>query len=556
MQDPQFTAAQLYRLAGQTPHVYIHITKTGRIDFANAAAYDLLDIEYTSSDNCRAIESLPGLMEQIQDSLSANNDTIDYQSGGSVIRFKVVPTQPSHGTWITATAFGATIHEHSADFERLFQQSPIPQWLYDPDNLRFLLVNEAALDLYGYTRAEFVGMTILDIRPVEEIPTLTCLLSRDLNLKLHHECTVTHRRKDGQTLYAYVKGKPAVYDGKNARHVSIVDLTNEHMSAEALSHSEKRYQLLVQGGSDLVTIFDRDGTYKYASPTALNILGLSAEKLIGKNVFDFIHPDDRPIAKLQFKLVETENRVLMPPFRYRHFNGETRWMETIITNRLTEPLISGIITNSRDVTERITREIESQKHLERFNTVSKATSDAIWELDLVTQLITWNRGLKGLFGHNFQETSMDWWKQMVHPDDLPRILSHFEQSILKGISNAKLEYRFNSAHAGYKNVLDRSFIHYDLSGKAVKIIGSMQDVSEEKKYITEIEDQNAKLREIARIQSHDLRAPLTTLMGLMNLIAMEEPDGQSIHEILPMLQKSAEEIDEVIRVITKKAVDR
>ncbi|WP_285008287.1 PAS domain S-box protein [Pedobacter faecalis] len=320
-----------------------------------------------------------------------------------------------------------------------------------------------------------------------------------------------------------------------------------------LNSSEQRFKLLVQDGSDLVTIFDQDGVYKFASPTAINVLGVGPDLLIGRNVFDFIHPDDRETARLQFKLVENEHRIMMPPFRYKHYNGEIRWMETIITNRLKDPVINGIITNSRDVTERINQEIALKKILERFNTVSKATSDAIWDLDFVTKTITWNKGLTGLFGYDLEYTSMDWWKGNVHPDDLEPVLAHFNKMIKSGIIKSRLEYRYRSADGSYKNVFDRSYIHFDESGLPTRIIGSMQDITSLKKHIAEIELQNAKLREISFIQSHQLRAPLASLMGLISLLDPETSSPEDVYEILPLLMRSAKEADDVVRAITEKA---
>jgi len=437
-----------------------------------------------------------------------------------------------------------------------FKDSPLPMWIYDLETLAFLDVNQAAIELYGYSKKEFLEMTLRDIRPLEEVPVLEQIMRTKIREKAFNQSLVVHCKKNGERMFVSVKGNATEFEGRAARFVSVIDLTEHQTTAEALAQSERRFQLLVQDGSDLVTIFDQQGVYKFASPTAMNVLGVEPEALIGRNVFDFVHPEDRETAKLQFELIADQHRIIMPPFRYRHFNGETRWMETIITNRLNDPVINGIITNSRDVTERLNQEIERKKILQRYNTVSKATSDAIWDLDLRTKTITWNKGLKGLFGYNLEQSDMDWWKSKVKSEDLATILGIFDEHIKQGISKSKLEYRFQCADGTYKTVMDRSFIHFDEAGQAVRIIGSMQDVSEQRKYIAEIEIQNEKMREIARMQSHDLRAPLASFMGLVSLIDPDANDPDAILKILPLLKKSAEEVDAVIRAITKKAENK
>ncbi|SFH19871.1 PAS domain-containing protein [Pedobacter insulae] len=437
--------------------------------------------------------------------------------------------------------------------EAAFEKSPLPKWIYDLETLQFLDVNQAAVDLYGYSKEEFLKMKLKDIRTDEEKVVLDDIIQNQIKKDMTNQSLVIHKRKNGEELFVSVKGTSMYYNDKAARMVFVVDLTGLHTIAGALASSEQRFKLLVQDGSDLVTIFDQQGVYKFASPTAARVLGVEPELLIGKNVFDFVHPEDRETARLQFKLVETQNRVIMPPFRYRHFNGETRWMETIITNRLNDPVIKGIITNSRDVTERILQEIERKKILDRFNTVSKATSDTIWDLNLTTSSITWNKGLQGLFGYKLDFTTLDWWKSKVHPDDLERILAHFVSMIKQGLAKSKLEYRFQCANGKYKAVFDRSYIQYDEHGRGNRIIGSMQDVTEQKRYIAEIEVQNAKLREISFIQSHKLRAPLAAFMGLISLIDTKDKDPETFYEIHPMLLQTAKEIDIVIRTITEEA---
>ena len=203
----------------------------------------------------------------------------------------------------------------------IFYNSPLPQWIYDLTTLSFLIVNNAALELYGYSRDEFLGMTIRDIRPPEDVPLLEDIISNTVKKGCFSHSKVRHQTKSGKLLYVSVKGNSIRLGDKEARFVAIIDQSDQYKAEIALAASEQRFKMLVQDGSDLITIFDPDGVYKYASPNSQQVLGIPSELLIGKNVFDFIHPDDRDAAKLQFKLLESEHQLKMPAFRYRHFNG-------------------------------------------------------------------------------------------------------------------------------------------------------------------------------------------------------------------------------------------
>ena len=96
----------------------------------------------------------------------------------------------------------------------------------------------------------------------------------------------------------------------------------------------------------------------------------------------------------------------------------------------------------------------------RFNIVSKATNDAIWDWDLVTDGILWNKAVKHLFGYKDPEIgkTADWWYEKIHPEDRERVVSKIHHHIEKGIVKWQDEYRFVKADGTYKFVLDRGFI--------------------------------------------------------------------------------------------------
>lgn len=148
------------------------------------------------------------------------------------------------------------------------------------------------------------------------------------------------------------------------------DITEMRRTQEKLELSEKRFRSLVQEGSDIISILDDKGNYIYASPTSPKNIRMPAENFIGKNVFDFIHEEDRETARKQFKSVKKGQSLSIKPFRFMGGDGNWRWAATILTNLLEEPSVGGIIANSRDITERILAEQEREKlirDLKKYN---------------------------------------------------------------------------------------------------------------------------------------------------------------------------------------------
>ncbi len=123
--------------------------------------------------------------------------------------------------------------------------------------------------------------------------------------------------------------------------------------------SETRFSLLVQNISDIITVLAIDGTIKYESPSTVRILGLTPEELVGRNAFEFIHPDDIPAVQAAFqRAIGNPGLTESPEFRFRHANGSWVYLEAIGNNLLDVPEVSGLVVTSRDVTAR--RALEQQ----------------------------------------------------------------------------------------------------------------------------------------------------------------------------------------------------
>ncbi|RZJ79072.1 MAG: PAS domain S-box protein, partial [Chryseobacterium sp.] len=264
--------------------------------------------------------------------------------------------------------------------------------------------------------------------------------------------------------------------------------------------SEKRLRSLVQDGSDLIAILSSESICQYVSPTSKSILNINPSEFIGLNAFDFIHPEDREFAFAEFSRIGLEHRIQLQPFRFRHKDGNWRWVETIITDLRKDPSIMGIVSNSRDVTEKIVIQLALEKSHERYGYVSQATSDAIWDCDLRTQEVFWGEGFRTMFGYPnvMQLVEMTTWTQMIHPEDSDRIALSLNECIWGSNDKWSDEYRWRKSNGQYAYVIDKGFINRDDSGKAVRMVGAMRDITERKE-----EDLRLKLLESFVNQTND-----------------------------------------------------
>lgn len=120
---------------------------------------------------------------------------------------------------------------------------------------------------------------------------------------------------------------------------------------------------------------------------------------------------------------------------------------------------------------------------ERFRLVARATNDVIWDWDIATDAVWWNEGIQNLFGYSKEAVGANhsWWYECIHPDDRNRVAAGLHVFIETHAQFWSDEYRFRRADDTYAVVIDRGFILRDDHNEAIRMIGSMMDVTERKK---------------------------------------------------------------------------
>jgi PAS domain S-box-containing protein len=133
-----------------------------------------------------------------------------------------------------------------ATFRRLFDEHPLPMWVYDPATLSFLEVNAAAVAQYGYSRDEFLRMHITDVRPPDEVPRMREIVSQFAGDDGDRTWTVTHRFRDGRDRQVDVVTRGIDFAGRPARLVVPVDVTELKRAEAALATYTERLKILHQ----------------------------------------------------------------------------------------------------------------------------------------------------------------------------------------------------------------------------------------------------------------------------------------------------------------------
>ncbi len=247
--------------------------------------------------------------------------------------------------------------ERETSFRLSFENNPHPMWVYDLQALRFLEVNEAFLDMYGYSRDELMKMTLRDIHPPEDIPRLSENLAQE-RPALQHSGEWRHVRKDGSVINVQIDSHVLEFMGRNAALVIAQDITRRKEAERKLRESEIRFRSLIERSSDVVSIIDAGGKIIYMSP-AVSRMGYSIEEVTGRSAYDIVHPDDAGKMKAALKAISGAPGSLQTfQMRFKHRDGSWRDSESIVFNALNVPEIRGIVVNSRDITEK--KKLEAQ----------------------------------------------------------------------------------------------------------------------------------------------------------------------------------------------------
>ncbi|MEZ4838055.1 PAS domain S-box protein [Flavobacterium sp.] len=143
---------------------------------------------------------------------------------------------------------------------------------------------------------------------------------------------------------------------------------------------------------------------------------------------------------------------------------------------------------------------EIKESNERYDIVAKATSDTIWDWKIQEDEFVWNKGIQGIFGYKKEDvgTTSSWWFDRIHPEDSLKMSVKLYSILEQKTERWQDEYRFKCADGSYKYVFDRGFLVKDEEGKAVRMIGAIQDVTKQKE-----EEQRLKLLETVITQTKD-----------------------------------------------------
>lgn len=371
-------------------------------------------------------------------------------------------------------------------YKLLFNYSPIPKWLYALDTLEILDVNEIALKNYGYSREEFLNLTIKEIRPKEDIKELIKSRKKFNDRKgIVHFGNFTHLKKDGTAIKVEISGNRFSFKGRDCLMVVCIDITEKENALLKLKDNEEK--LIAAQNIAKVGYFkvDLKNHHIFWSDKLYEVWGVDKKnfKVTFQNFFSTIHADDaKQFEEVRTKAIKKGIEMDLE-FRVIQVDGSVKWLNE--KGKIIKDEQGNLISfegTVQDVTESKLLKLSLQESNQRYNYVIKATFDAIWDWDLRSDHCYWGDGFQTTFGYDSKTRRNDknFWTKHAHPEDRDQISADISKAINGSELNWLNEYRFQKADGSYAHVLDRCMIIRDNNGKAIRMVGAMQDISEKK----------------------------------------------------------------------------
>jgi PAS domain S-box-containing protein len=221
--------------------------------------------------------------------------------------------------------------------------------------------------------------------------------------------------------------------------------------------------------------------------------------------------------------------------------------------------ILGLSIAATDITDRKKKEIQIKQHNERYKLVTKATKDVIWDWNILGRKFYRSANFKRRYGYSYsnENTPNNSWMFNIHEDDKERVSISIEQTLKEPSTTLwENQYRYYRANGEIAHIEDRAYIVRDRNKKPIRMVGAMRDITDEKKLSIERDkitadllQRNRDLEQFAYIISHNLRLPVSNIIGLVNLIHSSTTtlSKKDYEHCLAGLLTSTNKLDDVIK---------
>lgn len=407
--------------------------------------------------------------------------------------------------------------------------------------------NKSAEDLIGVKREEIIGKNLWDVFPdAVNLPSYAN----------YHKVLETNKPLNFEEYYGTWLELNA-YPSSEGITVFFRDISLRKEADIRLKKAFEEKNKILESIGDAFFAVDNHWVVTYWNREAENIFGRKREQITGKNLWEvFADKINSDFYKNYLKAIEAGENVSFEEF-YPPLN---KFFEVSVY-----PSSEGISVYLKDITLRKQNALQIIQANERFEKVTQATTDAIWDWDLKNNIFHRIKGFEKLYGSSEKEIfeENEFWHKSIHPDDLCEIKSSLDNCLTDPLAEFwQMEYRINQDNDEVKTVIDKGMIIRNDENIAIRMIGAVTDVTESKKYqqelfylnselkkhVRELENTNEQLEQFAFVASHDLQEPIRMISSFLNLLQKryENKLDEKAHQYIGFATDGAKRMKQII----------
>lgn len=367
---------------------------------------------------------------------------------------------------------------------------------------RFLTMNEVSARIFGYTAEEMIGRNYAEFVIQDDHQK-----SKEIAQKIYNGIEVTNFEnnfvnKEGNLVTMFWSARWQEVD--QTMYSVGKDITDVKIAQKQAKERQYFIETALENIPIGVSIYkiDEDKVI-WMNKKFIEIYGWPEEVLnVVQTSFEKIYPDADYREEITARIMDDIKSGDTDRLNWEEISITTQEGEKKYINVKNIPLNDQnlMVSTVVDVTERKKALETIAESNERYEYVTRATFDAIWDWDLKTDNVYWGEGYERLFGYKINSLTINSssWVDYIHPDDYHRVLESINAAIAGTVVNWTDEYRYTKANGSAAFVKDKAIIIRDTNGTATRMIGALQDISKQKE-----EEDRLKLLETVITKTND-----------------------------------------------------
>lgn len=515
------------------------------------------------------------ISEKQAENLHAGKDVFNQyrivHKNGSIrwIENKVIPTLDETGRLIRIDGITLDITERKKAEEKLIESEKKYKFVFENPFMGVALgtidgyvqnANTAFCQMLGYGKNEIINMHFSAFTHPDDLEMELGLVSRLIKGEVdEYKIEKRYITKSRETIWIDLSISCVKRESERESFLIAVvqDITARKLAEEALRKSEANLRNILENTGTAFVLLDVDSNVlsynQVAREMIFNQNGSWIEE--GRNYLQFIIENKRSEVENRISALLHNGTEIKYEVEHHQENGSLKWYDVSMHPIFSGNAILGLSIASTDITDRKIKEQDIERSNERYTQVTKATRDIIWDWDFTTNKIYRSDNFKPKFGLT-EDLSTAQWIEGIHPEDKERIVFSIRQKVDDPKASLwEEQYRRYTAKGEIAFILDRAYIVRDKSDNPVRMVGAMSDVTTERtlamereKVTADLIQRNRDLEQFSFIISHNLRLPVSNIIGLVNLITNSTKLSPADYEkCLQGLLLSSSKLDDVIK---------